>query len=403
MPLDSFTLLVACCALLILFGTVFIFLWTRDRSAIWLLWWGAPIAFNGIALTLYLKAGWQSDFVSIAFGNAARIFALGCLWYGIRAFQGRRPPWGVISGLSLAWIALCFYPPFLENMAARITFVSLFSAIICACAGQELWRDRADSLHSRCPLLVVFASYGLLMLVRTFLADRLPFPMGAAPLDPVWLGVYSWAVMAHAIFAAILFLALTMEHREARQRNFAMSDPLTALLNRRAFGDFAQRMARRRAGLRDTMAVLVLDLDHFKQINDRFGHETGDRLLKAFAGVAEDNVRPSDQLFRMGGEEFCFVLPETSVADALAVAERIRRALEASAVDTAHGPASATVSIGIAATQIAIDIDVLLAAADAALYEAKARGRNRVVVAEPAALMREQADALAAGQERRRA
>ncbi len=181
---------------------------------------------------------------------------------------------------------------------------------------------------------------------------------------------------------------MTMERREAEQRNFAMSDPLTGLLNRRAFGDFAQRMARRRSGLRDAMAVLVLDLDHFKQVNDRYGHEAGDRLLKAFADVAEANVRPSDQLFRMGGEEFCFVLPDTSACDALAVAERIRRAFEATCIDTAIGPASTTVSIGIAATRVAVDMDVLLAAADAAVYEAKARGRNRVVVAEPAALLR---------------
>jgi len=136
------------------------------------------------------------------------------------------------------------------------------------------------------------------------------------------------------------------------------------------------------------MAVLVLDLDHFKSVNDRHGHEVGDRLLKAFADVSEDNVRPSDQLFRMGGEEFCFVLPETSLRDAVDVAERIRQAVAASPVDTPHGPATATVSIGIAATQFAVDVEVLLAAADAAVYEAKARGRNRVVVAEPGTLVR---------------
>jgi diguanylate cyclase (GGDEF)-like protein len=136
------------------------------------------------------------------------------------------------------------------------------------------------------------------------------------------------------------------------------------------------------------MALLVLDLDHFKSVNDRFGHEVGDRMLKAFADVAEANVRPSDQLFRMGGEEFCFVLPETSLQEAIDVAERIRHAVAASTVETAQGSALATVSIGIAATQFAVDVDVLLAAADAAVYEAKARGRNRVVVAEPSSLVR---------------
>jgi diguanylate cyclase (GGDEF)-like protein len=146
-------------------------------------------------------------------------------------------------------------------------------------------------------------------------------------------------------------------------------------------------MARRRAGLRDAMAVLVLDLDHFKQVNDKYGHEAGDRLLKVFADVSENSSRPTDQLFRMGGEEFCFVLPNTSIEDAIAVAERIRGTFAASAADTPIGPVSTTVSIGIAATQFAIDTEVLLAAADAAVYEAKARGRNRVVVAEPSTLL----------------
>lgn len=167
-----------------------------------------------------------------------------------------------------------------------------------------------------------------------------------------------------------------------------MSDPLTGLLNRRAFGDFAQRMARRRTGLRDAMAVLVLDLDHFKEVNDQFGHEAGDRLLKSSLPKRRTMSNKTDQLFRMGGEEFCFALPNTSLSDAIAVAERIRRAFEGTSVQTSRGPAATTVSIGIAATHVALDVDLLLAAADAAVYEAKARGRNRVVVAEPAAMLR---------------
>jgi diguanylate cyclase (GGDEF)-like protein len=90
----------------------------------------------------------------------------------------------------------------------------------------------------------------------------------------------------------------------------------------------------------------------------------------------------------MGGEEFCCVLPETNLADAIMVAERIRRTFEAVLIDTGDGPAGATVSVGIAATHVPVAIDVLLAAADAAVYEAKSRGRNRVVVAEPASLLR---------------
>lgn len=388
MQLDSYTLLIACCGLLVIFGAAYVMLWAHDRRSHWLLWWGLPLMFNGVALTLYTRVGWQSDFISIAFGNAARIFALGCMWYGIRLFAGRRPPWGAISGMSLLWVLLCLYPPFIESMGARIAVVSLLHALIAAFAAHELWRDRSDGLRSRLPLAGAFASYGLLMLVRTAMVPFAPFPFGAQPLDANWLAIFSWLVVGHAIFAAVFFMAMTMERREAEQRSFALSDPLTGLLNRRAFGDFAQRMGRRRAGLRDPMAVMVLDLDHFKLVNDRHGHDVGDRMLKAFAESSEDSLRPTDQLFRMGGEEFCFVLPGTNSDDAILIAERVRRAFEAVEVETANGPVSTTVSIGIAATSFAVDVETLLAAADAAVYEAKARGRNRVVVAEPSTLLR---------------
>ena len=112
MQLDSYTLLIACCGLLVIFGAAYVMLWVYDRRSHWLLWWGLPLMFNGVALTLYTRVGWQTDFMSIAFGNAARIFGLGCMWYGIRLFSGRRPPWGTISGIALLWIALCLYPPY---------------------------------------------------------------------------------------------------------------------------------------------------------------------------------------------------------------------------------------------------------------------------------------------------
>lgn len=388
MQLDSYTLLVASCGLLVLLGFAFVFLWLRDRRSIWLMWWGVPIIFTGVALTFYLRDSWQDNFISIAFGNAARLTAVGCLWYGVRLFQGRRPPWGVVTLIGFAWIALCLYPPFVESLTGRIAVVSVVMAGLCAVTAYELWRDRADGLRSRFPAFLVFASAAFLMLVRAAISGIAPFPVGASPLDPVWLAIFSYLALGHIMFAAIFFLTMTMERREAEQRSFALSDPLTGLLNRRAFGDFAQRMARRRAGLRDAMAVLVLDLDHFKLVNDQHGHEIGDRLLKAFADVSEGSVRPTDQLFRMGGEEFCFVLPNTSLDDAIAVAERIRRTFEATSIESPNGAVSTSVSIGIAVTQFAIDTEVLLAAADAAVYEAKARGRNRVIVAEPSTLMR---------------
>ena len=117
MQLDSYTLLVACCGLLILLGFAFVLVWLRD---------------------------WQDDFVAITFGNAARITAVGCLWYGIRLFEGRRPPWGTVGLIAVGWIALCYlYQPFLENLTGRIVVVSLIMSSLCALAAYE-------RLHLRC-------------------------------------------------------------------------------------------------------------------------------------------------------------------------------------------------------------------------------------------------------------
>jgi len=132
--------------------------------------------------------------------------------------------------------------------------------------------------------------------------------------------------------------------------------------------------------------VLVLDLDHFKSINDRYGHEAGDLMLRHFADIARASLRPTDLLFRMGGEEFCFVLPNAGIAEARAAAERIRARFAETGIDLAGQAITATVSIGVAASaQVGCDLEQLLASGDAALYEAKSRARNQTVVAATAA------------------
>ena len=217
LQLDGFTILVAGCSLLVLLGALFILLWVRDRSSTALLWWGIPFIMGGAALIFYMRPGWDTDFVSIALGNAARIAALGCLWQGIRVFQHRRPALLSLAAICTIWIALCFYPNFLSNMALRIAVVSLINSALCAFAAHELYRDRAEKLNSRWPSIVVFASFSLLMLVRAMLVDVAPFPIGALPLDPLWLGVFMWLVFGHATFGAVLFIGLTWERREAAQ------------------------------------------------------------------------------------------------------------------------------------------------------------------------------------------
>jgi diguanylate cyclase (GGDEF)-like protein len=387
--LDSNTIIIAGSTILVMQGFFFLYFWWRDRSALWLLFWAAPLVVGGASLVFYTTSHWQTYAVNIVFGNLIRILSLAGLWQGVRIFLGRPVlVWPVLL-VSIGWLGACLVPAIGGDVVVRIVIISLLNALFCGLAAFELWSRSGDVLPSHRPLMLTFASFGLIMLVRAPLAGVAPFPVGVQPVDTLWLAGFTLLIFGHFAFAAILFFSMTRERREEEQRGFAMSDPLTGLMNRRAFGDFSERMNRRRTDLRRTVALLVLDLDHFKSINDRFGHDMGDRMLKCFAEIAEANVRPSDQLFRVGGEEFCFVLPETTIAEAKVVAERIRRSLELVSIDTPLGRAETTVSIGIAATDRDVPLDVLVAAADAALYEAKARGRNRIITSEPGALLRE--------------
>jgi len=394
MELDSFTLLVASCAGLVCMGAALLYFWNRDRRSIWLLWWSVPFLMIGIAAMSYARPNWASDFLSIGLGNAARITTVALLWQGARVFEGRKPTWLLLALVPALWLGLCLIPAFFESMAARVVGVSVFNVGLCCLAAWELHRGRAEQLPSRTPAIAVFLSFSIFMTVRIVSVPVLPFPMGALPVDPMWMGIFNLIVFAHAFFLGLLLIALTKERLELEQRNIALVDPLTGMMNRRAFMDEVARNDERRAEPDRPTALLILDLDHFKSINDRYGHDVGDKVLASFAEVAAANVRPDDMLFRLGGEEFCFLLPDTDVHAALRVAERVRRAFATHSYVAGNGEViAATVSIGIAiADHAGFDLEVLLAAADAALYEAKSRGRNRIVLADPALLGRPAAD-----------
>jgi diguanylate cyclase (GGDEF)-like protein len=163
----------------------------------------------------------------------------------------------------------------------------------------------------------------------------------------------------------------------------AMNDGLTGLLNRRAFFQSAGDAISRHAGKPGTVAVLMLDVDHFKSFNDRFGHAIGDVVLQRVARCLADSVRFNDLVARYGGEEFCVLVQDLDPAGVLALAERIRKAVQLEAGAGAYDGAdlTVTISIGVAmAPPVAGELSVMVRSADAALYAAKHGGRNRVAV-----------------------
>jgi diguanylate cyclase (GGDEF)-like protein len=170
---------------------------------------------------------------------------------------------------------------------------------------------------------------------------------------------------------------------ELELRQLATTDSLTGALTRRGFMRAARQahdLARR---YEHAVTCIALDLDHFKSVNDRFGHAAGDQVLRTVTTICRSIMRSVDCLGRLGGEEFAIVLPETDIAGAQATAERLRQQIAATVVETAAGALSVTASFGVAALGAQDDIEAMVAGADAALYRAKAAGRNRVTVAMP--------------------
>jgi diguanylate cyclase (GGDEF)-like protein len=162
----------------------------------------------------------------------------------------------------------------------------------------------------------------------------------------------------------------------------AHEDSLTKLGNRRAFDDaFAEVNARQRR-FGEEAAVLVIDIDLFKRVNDSYGHAVGDQALSMIADLMTRNIRPFDKVFRLGGEEFVAILPGADSFGAVDVAERLRETIAATPFETGSGAISLTVSIGVATTRQTTERTALLEAADAALYRAKETGRNRVIVSD---------------------
>ena len=246
----------------------------------------------------------------------------------------------------------------------------------------EFWGGRSEPLVSRWPAIFMLFAHGALFLLRTPLIAVLPWSPNNNVFGSVWLTVLSFEALLFTISIAFILLAMAKERTELRHRTAAMVDPLTGMANRRSFLHEASVLTKRHAGDPRPSAVFAIDLDHFKSINDRFGHAIGDKVLEIFADCARQVVRGSDLVGRLGGEEFAAVLYDSSRGKALQTAERIRTAFLQAAKEVDGKPVEATLSIGVAHCQEAVlDLPHLLAQADQALYIAKENGRNRVEIA----------------------
>jgi diguanylate cyclase (GGDEF)-like protein len=231
------------------------------------------------------------------------------------------------------------------------------------------------------PLWFITAAFLARCVAMVFVPDRVT---DSGPNAAVGLNVFAMAVMFSALLINMILLSLIILRVVKQIRRLSMHDPMTDLLNRRAIEEaLAREMARFSRRPANSMSLLVLDLDHFKAINDSHGHPGGDQVLVALAKQLREAARDGDYVARAGGEEFWVLLPETDAAGALALSERVRQDIEQTTHVIDGAKVSITVSMGVATYQSAQETaQELFHRADRALYVAKAQGRNRVVVAD---------------------
>lgn len=350
--------------------------WLNARRDGYLISWAAGMAFVVLALAALGLRGDRYDIWVQVGPFAALLCGLALIHVGACQFRA-----GTVRLLpaTLLWITamLATILPFLLGFSGVGTaMLNLACAAYMILSGYQYWAGRGEA-----PLQLVLGAFLFLLTGVSFLACALMLVLGGqavltAPPD-------NWAEQVNSIMAIVgltgigaLSLTLNQSRATRRHRLEARTDSLTGLLNRRAMFDRFEN-----AQLPVGTAVLMFDIDHFKQINDRQGHATGDAVIRHLAAILRQNLQSESSVARIGGEEFCAVLQPMPIDEAKLIAEGIRAAFESAAILLATETIHATVSVGVATSGAGEPFPSVLHRADAALYKAKDNGRNRVTAA----------------------
>lgn len=345
-------------------------------------WAWSQLAMVLAGLMLALR-GTLPDVLSVPASNAALLWAVGLSMIGTQLFYGQSASWRlfhIIWGSCL--LGLLWWLVVTPNFALR---VALFSFAEVALHMMQLrlvvrYGERHFTSYFFFALLLMQSAVVLMRGVTALVWGGTGVDLlKSTALATSYLAISNLVIL----LLSVAFLVLASRRLQLVLEQRSSHDPLTGALNRRGFGEFFQRTHIHARQGDWPLALMAIDLDHFKAVNDRYGHAIGDRVLVHVVALTRQTLRERDQVARFGGEEFVVLLPGTSAKEAIQVALRIQTMLRDAITDLP----SCTLSIGIASQSSTLeDFDSLLARADAALYRAKADGRNRIVLADEVVL-----------------
>src|SRR5476649_2285316 len=318
MSLDSVTLYFVATMIAALLGLMLLFFGRQENHPA-LRWWGAAYLLGSASVALWtLASNALGELLSLAL-NAVGFVACGMVWNASRVFHGRKPNLpGLVLG-AIAWIAavMTLAP---EAIAMRLTIGAAIVAIYAALTATELWSERRRTLQRRWPTVAVPVLHGFVLMLPILLGDLL-HPHDSAFTGSIWVTMFAIELVLYAVGTVFLIFMLVAERTVSAHKTAASMDPLTGMFNRRGFAEATSRVIEREANAGRPVTVMIFDIDHFKSINDRFGHPAGDEVLKVFDSVVTKTLRISDLSGRIGGEEFAAFLP-CSLEEGVVVAER---------------------------------------------------------------------------------
>jgi diguanylate cyclase (GGDEF)-like protein len=377
MSLDVPTLMLAGSFVSLLSGMMLVFAWLQHREQPAPLWWAAAnfciaigVAFLAFGSTAHIEPLVAAGFVTLT-------CAMTLVWAAARHTANRKPRYLPLFLAPAIVIVVVTLPHGLPVEAVGGGVAALLCTGYLAAAAWTIARHAAP-LASRWPLAGFVLLHAVMLAIGPFAAIEAGGDLALAPLNSLF-GLIHFEAIIFSIGSTLFVVAGMREASEARHRLEAATDPMTGLANRRTFFETGEKLDEscRRDGM--PIAVILFDLDQFKDINDNHGHATGDRILELFARISEKALRPGDLVGRIGGEEFAAVLPRTDLEAALGIAERTRKSFEVAAMYVDGTRIDSTLSAGVAANATAaLSLTELLARADSALYRAKSDGRNRV-------------------------
>jgi len=314
---------------------------------------------------------------NMAYAGAGAALATG--YRQLAGLPARLKPSMLLVGAVGVAIALFHYR--FDSFVARSAVASLFQAAVCidiarsVLAGRSAWPSLNDVQRFVLLMCALVAGGHAVRMAWLLLAAEPPGSL----LQPSAASLAILTAAALALPALTLGGLLTMHRYIVHQAEYiANHDHLTGAWSRRAFFEIAERELARSRRNGQPLALMLIDLDHFKQINDSRGHEAGDIALQLVAERARASLRAADCMARLGGDEFAVLLPETTLAQACVVGEKLQAGLPRHA-----GHAALTLSIGVTTTQDEEPFKATLARADAALYAAKSAGRDKVIALAP--------------------